>query len=549
MPHRTAPRATALLLGGLAATTALATTALSAAPAPAAAAPAETLTASCATGLPINHPGCGRTYPGADAANGTLELRGADRWATAVEAARTGFPDADVAVLVNGEGAHLVDALTAAPLARRLAAPVLLTARDELPHVVAEHLRTQGISTVLVVGGAAAVAPVVQAQLAAAGVTDVGIVQGADRYATSRAVAALQPGAAHAWVASGDGAHLVDALAAGGPAARLAEPLVLAPVTGDAQATAEQLRAAGVTSTTVVGGTAAVSDAVAAQFPAATRVRGNDRWTTAAAVAADAVDRGVSRTDLLVTSGEANHLVDALAAAPLGRATLLTGSGGAGTDLVRAWLAEGSDRTTFVGAAAADLVCWDATAACTRVASTDVDGDGTTDDVALAGAQDAATRQVRVRVRGDVTTLDVPDGDYPPTANWVGATALDDRPGAELVVLTGVGAHAEQNLVLTWRDGALRATAGPDGSEEWFVDASYALNQGITCEEPGNITIRSTDWADTSGDQLIGTAENYIAQDGVWTPSGATSAELLAPGDVPDAYAGWHCPGLPRFGS
>ncbi|WP_337063435.1 cell wall-binding repeat-containing protein [Kineococcus sp. G2] len=549
MPHRTAPRATTLLLGGLATTTAVAALVLGVNPAPSAAAPAETLTATCPPGLPVEHPGCGRTYPGADAGNGTVELRGADRWATAVEAARTGFPDADVAVLVNGEDAHLVDALTAAPLARRLAAPVLLTARDALPAAVAEHLRTQGIRTVLVVGGNAAVAPAVETQLAAAGVTDVGRVQGADRYATSRAVAALQPGAEHAWVASGEDGHLVDALAAGGPAARLAEPLVLAPTTGDAQATAGQLRDAGVTSTTVVGGTAAVDDAVAAQFPAATRVRGDSRWTTANAVATAAVNRGVSRTDVLVTSGEANHLVDALAAAPLGRATLLTGSGGAGTDLVRAWLAAGSDRTTFVGAAAADLVCWDATAACTRVASTDVDGDGTTDDVALAGAQDAPTRQVRVRVRGDVTTLDVPDGEYPPTANWVGATALDDRPGAELVVLTGVGAHAEQNAVLTWRDGALRASVGPDGSEEWFVDASYALNQGITCEEPGNITIRTTDWADTSGDQLLGTAENYIAQDGAWVSSGATSAELLTPGDVPDEYAGWHCPGLPRFGS
>ncbi|WP_432484963.1 cell wall-binding repeat-containing protein [Kineococcus esterisolvens] len=548
MPHRTAPRPTAFLLGGLA-TTALTAVVLGAAPAPSAAAPPETLTVACPPGLPVEHPGCGRTYPGADAANGTLELRGADRWATAVEAARTGFPDADVAVLVNGEDAHLVDALTAAPLARRLAAPVLLTTRDALPAVAAEHLRTRGISTVLVVGGAAAVAPVVLAQLAAAGVTDVGRVEGADRYATSRAVAALQPGAEHAWVASGADAHLVDALAAGGPAARLAEPLVLAPTTGDARATADQLRDAGVTSTTVVGGTAAVGDAVAAQFPAATRVRGGDRWTTAAAVAADAVLRGVSRTDLLVTSGDDAHLVDALATAPLGRATLLTGSGGAGTDLVRAWLAAGSDRTTFVGAAAADLVCWDATAACTRVTSTDVDGDGATDDVALAGAQDATTRQVRVRVRGDVTTLDVPDGDHPPTANWVGATALDDRPGAELVVLTGVGAHAEQNAVLTWRDGTLHAAPAPDGSREWFVDASYALNRGITCEEPGNITVRTTDWADTGGDQLIGTAENHVARDGAWTASGAASAELLTPGDVPDAYAGWHCPGLPRFGS
>ncbi|NAZ87212.1 cell wall-binding repeat-containing protein, partial [Kineococcus indalonis] len=380
---------------------ALAAAPLALAPAPALAAPAETVQARCAPGLPVQHPGCGRTYPGADAGNGTVELRGADRYATAVAVARHGFPEADAVVLASGEDAHLVDALSAGPLARRLAAPLLLTARGALPAATAEHLRALAPAAVLVVGGEGAVAEAVMAQVRALGVASVGRVGGGDRYATSRAVAALQPGATRAWVASGEDAHLVDALAAAGAAARLGEPLVLAPATGDASATAGALRAAGVTATTVVGGTSSVGAAVAAQFPAPARVEGPDRWRTALAVAGEAVRRGLPRTDLLVTSGEQRRLVDALAAGPLGRATLLTGARGTGEDLVREWERAGSDRTAFVGAAAARLVCWDA-AGCASVAAVDVDGDGALDDVGVAGSGSA--RQVRVRVDGDVVT-------------------------------------------------------------------------------------------------------------------------------------------------
>ena len=542
----TRPLTTRLFTTAVAAALAAAPAALS--PAPALAAPAESVVARCAPGLPVQHPGCGRTYPGADAGNGTFELRGADRYATAVAVARHGFPEADVAVLASGEDAHLVDALSAGPLARRLAAPLLLTARDALPAATAEHLRAQRPAAVLVVGDGAAVSEAVLAQLREIGVASVGRVGGADRYATSRALAALQPGATRAWVASGYPGHLVDALAAGGTAARLGEPLVLVPGTGDATATAAALRSAGVTATTVVGDTAAVSEQVAGQFPAPARVAGPDRWRTALAVAEEGVRRGLPRTDLVVTGGEQRSLVDALAAGPLGRVTLLTGPRGVGEDLVRRWEAAGTDRSAFVGAAAARLVCWGAADAadCAHVATVDVDGDGDLDDVALTGA--GPTRQVRVRVEGEAVTLPVPSGTTGSSGAWVGAHPIDDRPGAELVVLVDVGAHAERNAVLTWRAGRLEEQAAPGGADGWYVDASAALNQSITCAAPGEIAVRSTDRDpdDPAGDLLVGTTVWYRSVDGAWEASGATSTERLrAP--APAEYSGWSCAGLPRF--
>ena len=508
----------------------------------------EQLVARCAPGLPVVHPGCGQTYPGAAASTGTEDLRGGDRWATAVATAVEGFPEADVVVLVSGEDAHLVDALTAGPLARRLAAPVLLTPQASLPLATTDYLRGTDPEAVLVVGGAGAVSENVLDQVRALGVASVGRVGGDDRYATSRAVAALQPGATHAWVASGESDHLVDALAAAGPAARLAEPLVLVPANGDAAETAALLAAAGTTSTTVVGGTAAVGADVAAAFPQPTRVEGADRWSTATAVAAAAVTRGVPRADVVVTSGEDAHLVDAVAAAPLGRTTLLLGSAGQGADLVRAWLAEGEDRTTFVGAAAAALVCW-GVADCTRVASVDVDGDDVLDDVALAGAPDAAEQQLRVRARARdaVLTLAVQTEGAPYGRTWMGAHPVDDRAGAELVVLSQLGAHTLLNSVVTWRDGALVATASPDGLDHWYVDSSAALNQGITCERPGRVVIRTTDRDPADTDRLVGYGQAYESTDGVWAPVGAQTVQAL-PDPLPAEYAGWHCGDLPRFG-
>jgi len=321
---------------------------------PAAAVDREALTAACVAALPIEHPGCAtaRTYRGAevpDASNYTTELRGADRWSTAALVAESGFPEADVAVLVSGDDAHLVDALSAGPLARTLAAPVLLAAADRLPAPTADFLTRHAVAAVLVVGGVASLDAGTEARLRALGVASVARVAGDDRYATSRAVAALLPPTAHAWVAAGADAHRVDALSAGGPAAGLHEPVYLVPA-GDVGAVAAALRAAGTTSTSVVGGAGAVGDAVLAQLPGARRVAGADRFGTAAAAALDGTQRGLPAGDVVIAPGAERNLVDALAAAPLGRPTLLLVDTQASYDVIEAWWdTHGSTRTTAVG--------------------------------------------------------------------------------------------------------------------------------------------------------------------------------------------------------
>ncbi|MFB9377522.1 cell wall-binding repeat-containing protein [Kineococcus gynurae] len=355
-PVRQAPRRrraafaatlTLALLGGAAAAT------------PAVAAPEpgfETLTPVCSPQLPIVHPGCvgNLQYKGAPLPSGTpnqtVQLSGDDRYATAVEVARHGFPEADVAVLVSGEAGHLVDALSTAPLARSLAAPVLLARRGSIPAATADYLRSTGVDSVLIVGGTSSLDAGTADRLRELGVTSVGRVEGANRYATSRAVAALMPNATHAWVASGEERHLVDALASAGPAARLAEPLVLVD-DNDPIPVGDLLRSKGVTSTTVAGGPAGVAPEALAALPAPERAEGENRYETALELAGAGVDRGVEPADLVLVAGLDGNLVDALASGPLGRSTLLVGESADSMDIIEAWFdVFGAGRTTAVGA-------------------------------------------------------------------------------------------------------------------------------------------------------------------------------------------------------
>ena len=83
-------------------------------------------------------------------------IAGADRYATAAQAAREAFPEgADVAVLVSG--ASFADGLAAAPVAAFYGGPILLTAPSSVPAATEAVLAELGVADVLVVGGPAAV--------------------------------------------------------------------------------------------------------------------------------------------------------------------------------------------------------------------------------------------------------------------------------------------------------------------------------------------------------------------------------------------------------
>lgn len=256
-----------------------------------------------------------------------VRIAGDDRYETSVVEGRAAFPTSDSVVIVSADYEHLADGVVAAPFAFAQGAPVLLTQRSALPDVVARDIAARGTRTAYVIGGQIPIDPAVDRQLASMGVEVVRIA-GATRYATAALVAEAMGGSpSTAVIASGDPRHLIDALVAGGPAARLAWPILLTRKDVLPGETAGALARLGVEETYVVGGPIPISDPVVADLRAAgygvDRLFGANLYETATAIAT-ALEPAVGSDRVLVASGERDNIIDALGGGTFGRLIVLS---------------------------------------------------------------------------------------------------------------------------------------------------------------------------------------------------------------------------------
>jgi S-formylglutathione hydrolase FrmB/putative cell wall-binding protein len=225
---------------------------------------------------------------------------GADRITTAVAVSGLGIDAAETVVLARADDP--ADALAGAPLAGHLAAPLLLSGPDALSAATAAELRRLGATTAVLLGGEAALSARVVADLESLGLS-VRRVGGPNRYATATAVLAELPPAAGLLVAGGDG--FADALSASAFGAATGSPVVLVDADRLPDETAAVLSADA--DVTVVGGPAAVSDAVLEQIRqtvgGVVRVAGPTRFATSAALADAALDLGITPATTWVATG------------------------------------------------------------------------------------------------------------------------------------------------------------------------------------------------------------------------------------------------------
>jgi putative cell wall-binding protein len=173
---------------------------------------------------------------------------------------------------------------------------------------------------------------------------DVVRVAGPDRFETALAVAAelvRGAGADTIVMGSGDDNHVVDTLAAAGPAAALGLPLLLVPPTGATKTLVDGLAALRPSHVVMVGGSQAVPDTLAVGLPPFTRIGGATRYETAALVAEYFMPALLAaRTELppaIVASGVPGHLVDAMTAGQL-RSVVLLAPGDSLEPVTAAWL-------------------------------------------------------------------------------------------------------------------------------------------------------------------------------------------------------------------
>ncbi len=158
-------------------------------------------------------------------------------------------------------GAHFSDALVAGPAAAASNGPVLLTRTTSVTSAVLREIQRLTPDVIVLVGSESAVAPSVEAALAA--YAPVTRISGSDRYSTSGLVSSHTFGTdlAVAYVATG--LDYPDALTGGVAAAFEGSPLLLVEINAVPSAVGTELTRLQPFDIRILGGTGVVSDTVA----------------------------------------------------------------------------------------------------------------------------------------------------------------------------------------------------------------------------------------------------------------------------------------------
>jgi putative cell wall-binding protein len=256
---------------------------------------------------------------------------GVDRFATAARVSLRAYQTQGAASAFIADGTAFPDALSAAAAAGRAGAPVLLTRPTSLREPSRQELMRLGAGRAFIAGGPGAVNGDVQRQVAAIATGGVSRLAGADRYATAAAVSTLWSSASTVYLASGS--DFPDALAGAAAAGSKDSPVLLTRSDSLPAETASALARLRPAKIVVLGGTGVITDAVAAEAAAATKVAtsterlgGINRYTTAIAVSkATFPSPGVPAVYIASGLSFPDALAGAAAAGHRGGPVLLTG--------------------------------------------------------------------------------------------------------------------------------------------------------------------------------------------------------------------------------
>jgi putative cell wall-binding protein len=212
----------------------------------------------------------------------TQRLQGSNRYETSISISKSGWETSDNAILASG--LDFPDALSAAPLAKQLNAPILLIGQS-LDTSINNELKRLQVKNIFIVGGEGVISKSIKDQLVLRGIT-VTRLSGNNRYETSLSIANY---IIHKFnlgteivVASGEG--FPDALSIAPIAAIKGMPIILSPKNQLPDSVKRYVADNKVTKAFVVGGTGVVSDKVKQALPLSERVWGSDRYKTNIAI-------------------------------------------------------------------------------------------------------------------------------------------------------------------------------------------------------------------------------------------------------------------------
>jgi putative cell wall-binding protein len=232
-------------------------------------------------------------------------LGGTSRFDTSIKVSEEGWKHSDSVILATGN--DFPDALSAAPLARKLLAPILLTNSSSLSPGILDEIDRLGAKKVYVIGGLGAISKNIENELSSHGINCERI-NGNDRYETAVAIANKIGDSENIVIATG--MDFPDALSIAPFAAADKTPILLTPSGKLPQSVKEYIEKHGVKHSTIVGGTGVVSKAVEAELPDVTRLSGKNRYETNFEIVSS---KGADATYTFFATGE--NFPDALAGA------------------------------------------------------------------------------------------------------------------------------------------------------------------------------------------------------------------------------------------
>lgn len=207
-------------------------------------------------------------------------ISGNDRYQTSISISKSGWDNgADTIVLATGE--DFPDALSAAPLAHKYGAPILLTNPNYLEDSLILEVKRLNAKRAYIVGGNGVISRNVENELGNMGIQCVRL-SGNDRYETSIAVA-RELGATNTTVIA-TGENFPDALSIAPLAASMGIPILLTYQDKLPPGLLDYMDENNIMNTYIIGGEGVVSDSVASKLKGVQRINGKDRFATNLAV-------------------------------------------------------------------------------------------------------------------------------------------------------------------------------------------------------------------------------------------------------------------------
>ncbi|EJO5346284.1 cell wall-binding repeat-containing protein [Clostridium botulinum] len=224
-------------------------------------------------------------------------LHGEDRYETSASICRGGWEVSQYAIIASGEG--FADALSAAPLAKKYNAPIILTEKDKLNNNSKTQLEKLETKKVIIVGGTGSISKNVETELKNMGI-NVKRIYGDNRYKTSLKIA-KEIGVENGIVVT-NGMGFADALAMASIAASKQMPILLTPTDKLPKDTMEFLNKNSYNKSYILGGSGAVSENIKKSLKNPTRLSGDDRFQTNIAIL-NYFKEDINLDDIYIASG------------------------------------------------------------------------------------------------------------------------------------------------------------------------------------------------------------------------------------------------------